>query len=230
MTDSGRRVPPYDDPVRPKKELKLKTYEYEMPFNYENIVLERIWRGGEFHGVEMNPTNTLCTSGDKHIPGDSITITEEEPIVRVEVIGSACTPPGFIMLEAEPVEGWRRPDEVAETMPTRFRVDGLWGMHLRADQWIRKIDPDTGDTFQPRSPQGYPDRLPARFADQGMAIKSVYREFPLAGMSCAAFAIPPSIQVRVMGGSAVPGWHEDNAPDDVQYSFRTIRVTVVSEQ
>ena len=91
--------------------------------------------------------------------------------------------------------------------------------------WIRG---NREDTFEPSRPEGYPERLPARFADRGLAIKAIYREFPLAGMSCAVFAIPPSKSVRVMGGGAVPGWHEDNWPDDVQYSFRTIRVTVVS--
>ena len=229
MSDSDKRIVGYpDDPPRPKKELKLRTYEYEMPFNYENVVVDRIWQGGEFHGVEMNPTNTLCTSGDKHLPGDAIIITEEEPIVRVEVIGSACTPPGHIMLEAEPIEGWRRPDEVSEVMPTRFLIDRLWGMHLRADQWIRKMKED--DNFEPSShPEAYPERLPEKFASRGYAMKAIAREFPLAGMSCAVFAIPPSKKVAIMGGGAVLGWHDENWPDDVQYSFRTIRVTVVSE-
>ena len=32
---------------------------------------------------------------------------------------------------------------------------------------------------------------------------------------------------RIQGGSTVPGWEEDNYPDDIHYSFRVIRVTVV---
>ena len=222
---SDKKVIPYDDPVRPKKELKLKTYEYELPFNYDNVVVERIWQGGETHGMELNPTNTLCTSGDKHIPGDGLTITEEEPIVRVEVIGSACTPPGFVMVEAEPVEGWRRADELAEVMPTRFRIDNLWGMHLRADQWLRKA----GGDFEPwQGKENYPatDRLPGWLKRRGADAKMIYQELPITGMSCAIFAIPPSRRVTIMGGSTFPGWHGDNNPDDVQYSFRMIRVTV----
>ena len=222
---SDKKVMPYDDPIRPKKELKLKTYEYELPFNYENVVVQRIWQGGEQHGMELNPTNTLCTSGDKHIPGDGITITEEDPIVRVEVIGSACTPPGFIMLEAHPVEGWRRDDELPEVMPTRFRIDNLWGMHLRVDQWAAR---KTGD-FEPwQGKENYPQTLPEKFVARGFKVKAIAREFPFTGMSCAVFSIPPSKKVVVMGGSTSLGWHDDNAPDDVQYSFRIIRVTVMS--
>ncbi len=226
MSTIGKRVPSYNDPVHPKKELKLRTFEYELPFNYENVVVDRIWQGGETHGMEMNPVNTLSTSGDKHLPGDAITITEDKPIVRVEVIGSACTPPGYIMLQAEPVEGWRRPDEVREVMPTRFRIDNLWGMHLRGDQWTRM----KGGNLEPwAGKENYPERLPEPFDSLGYAIKTIYREVPLAGMSCAVFAIPPSKRVSIMGGSTPLGWRDDNFPDDVQYSFRTIRVTVVDE-
>ena len=49
-------------------------------------------------------------------------------------------------------------------------------------------------------------------------------------MSCAVFEIPPSVRVRVMGGSQIPGWTDDNCPDDNHYSFRTIRTTVAVEQ
>ncbi len=51
----------------------------------------------------------------------------------VAVIGSACTTPGSVLVECEPVEGFRHDGEVEAALPVRFRVDGLWGMHLRAD-------------------------------------------------------------------------------------------------
>ena len=38
---------------------------------------------------------------------DGIVIRDEDPIVRVAVIGSACTPPGYVTLEGEPIDGWR---------------------------------------------------------------------------------------------------------------------------
>ena len=54
-----KRVKGYPfDPVKQKEELVLKTYEYDMPFNYSNVT---VWRnnyhGSEFHGVELFPQN-----------------------------------------------------------------------------------------------------------------------------------------------------------------------------
>jgi hypothetical protein len=224
MVDSNKRVPGYpQDRVRPRKELRLRTFEYEMPFNYANVEMIRVgWQGSESHGVELNPTNSLCDRPE-HLAADAIVISEDEPIVRVELIGSACTPPGYIMLEAEPIPGWRRSDEVAEVMPVRFRVDNLWGMHLRVDQWTRQ---ETGEFTPFQNADSYPQQLPDWMHARKLAVKAVSREFPLAGMSCAVFAIPPSKKVRIMGGSSAMGWHTDNWPDDLQYSFRTVRITV----
>ena len=67
--------------------------------------------------------------------GDCIVIRETTPIVRVAVIGSACTPPGYVQVECEELDDWRRDDEIRDVMPVRFRANNLWGMHLRADQW-----------------------------------------------------------------------------------------------
>ncbi|HIE03261.1 MAG TPA: hypothetical protein EYP61_00730 [Candidatus Latescibacteria bacterium] len=206
MTD--RQVPPYPDQPQERVELLLRTYEYRHPFNYPNIRVERRYRGGESHGLEMNPINTRSPDPE-HLPADRIVITEELPIVRVAVIGSACTPPGYVTLEAEPVDGFRREDELEEVMPVRFRADGLWGMHLRADQWLEP------------NPGGRP--VPGR---EGASFRCTGREFPLAGMSCAVFEVPMSRKVVISGGSAVPGWTTDNFPDDAHYSFRIIRVTV----
>ncbi len=45
-------------------------------------------------------------------------------------------------------------------------------------------------------------------------------------MSCAVLDVPASRTVRVSGMGAIPGWSEDNYPDDVHYSIRFIRTTV----
>jgi hypothetical protein len=70
--------------------------------------------------------------------------------------------------------------------------------------------------------QGYPQDAPRE--------KELLRfDLPVAGMSCAVFHLPKSRTVRINGGSTVPGWEEDNYPDDIHYSFRVIRVTVVDQ-
>ena len=220
----SRRVEPYPEKLQVRTELKLKTYEYHMPFNYENITVDRKYRGGEFHGVEMFPIAEAAppkaTSGK---PAEAIVLAEESPIVRVVVIGSACTPPGYVTLEAETVEGFRRTQETAERlaeidgiMPIRFRINDLWGMHLRFDQWAEK---DGGRPL----PDDIPDKYKGRFS----GYRCTDREFPLAGMSCAIFEIPESNRIRISGGSQIPGWTDDNYPDDCHYSFRIIRTTVV---
>lgn len=197
----SKKVPPYEDIMKEREELVLKTYEYVLPFNYPNVEVNRSWDGGEQHGMELFPITSV--DGKHHPPSDSITIVEEEPIVRVVVIGSACTPPGYVTVEAEPTDDFRRPKEDIEAMPVRFRQDGLWGMHLRVDLLREKA----GDTYTEK-------------------VKSHYKELPIAGMSCATFEIPKSKKVIIKGGSVIAGWHEDNYPEDAHYSFRIIRVTV----
>ena len=132
---SERRVEGYpDDPVRERNELTLKTFEYKVPFNYLNVDVDREWVGGEPHGMELFPLKTLpSTSGKIKAPGDAIVINEDDPIVRVEVVGSACTPPGSVMLEAATIDGESHSGENKDALPVRFRIDNLWGMHLRFD-------------------------------------------------------------------------------------------------
>jgi hypothetical protein len=169
-----------------------------MPFNYPNVQVRRVWYGSEPHGVELFPIKQTDIHKQSLMPADSIVIHEDEPIVSVVVIGSACTPPGYVTLEAEPIDGERRGDETVRALPMRFRVDNLWGMHLRGD--LLREGPEV-----------------------------TYRTLPVAGMSCAVFHLPKSRTVRIKGGSTVPGWEEDNYPDDIHYSFRVIRVTVVDQ-
>ena len=248
---SERRVHPYPDPPRTREELVTKTYEYHMPFNYENITVSRhFFHGTELHGVEMSPVNSVRDVPGKPVPPDTIAIAEDEPIVRVVVIGSACQPPGFVQLEAETTEEFTRPVDVPAVMPVRCRIGNLWGMHLRADTWAGRVDGTVYDNLgrpyppipearkemwmrqQVQSEGGDPDEDSEALArarqQQGMMqVKSHYRENPLAGMSSAMFEIPKSRKVIISGGSELYPWTEDNYPGDVHYSFRIIRTTVV---
>jgi hypothetical protein len=50
------------------------------------------------------------------------------------VIGSACAPPGFVLLHAEPVE-WKYPRS-----GVKMRIENLWGEHIRIEPWTKQID------------------------------------------------------------------------------------------
>ena len=222
-----KNVFPYKDGVQKRIVLgNYRTYEYRVPFNYENVNVVRLYNCGETHGLELNPINSYWPDPN-HRPADYIEISEKEPIVRVEVIGSACTPPGYVQLAAEPLPGFFREDELQGVVACRFRINNLWGMHLRVDQWLSKIE-------VPRSineEAGAYFDLPDKFVESNPALKGCrskldYREFPLTGLSCAVFSIPLSGKIRITGGSEVAGWVDDNFPDDAHYSFRIIRVTV----
>ena len=221
----------WEDPIGPKRKLVLDTYEYIVPFKYPNIEVERSLLGGEPHGMEMyvvpegveedairglNAPDKDPTKGNRY--ADGILIKEEEPIVRVAVIGSACTPPGYVTLEGEEIDGWRRGDEMVEAMPVRMRIDNLWGQHLRIDQALECHVEKAGRPF--------PEKMPERWKEFSSGTRCTFKEIPLAGMSCAIFETPPCKWVRISGGSANPGWKSDNCPDDNHYSFRIIRVTV----
>lgn len=219
-----QHIPGYDDPVQEPEELSFKTIEYRMPFNYRNITVNRAYQGGEWHGVETFPIKTHPEDKATSCrPADYIEIRQEDPIARVVVIGSACTPPGWVGLECDPIEGFRRPNEVTQTIPARFRIDGLWGMHLRWDQWSA----GPGEKLEMNHPghEYYPEELPP--GQSHNRLKAIDREFPQLGMSCAVFEIPQSRTVRILAGSQVPGWTIDNFPDDVHYSIRVIRTTTV---
>ncbi len=190
-----RRIIGYpDDPVQEKEELQERTYQYGFPFNYPNVEVDRVWVGGEKHGMELFPIKpTDGSTASTNTPGDGIVITEDEPIVRVVVIGSACTPPGMVLLECDTIDNESHPGENPKALPVRYRIDNLWGMHIRADL---------------------------------LNAGGEYQQHPLTGLSSATFDIPPSKSVRVMSAGAIPGWSEDNYPDDAHYSVRYIRTTV----
>ena len=206
-----------------------------MPFNYPNIAVNRRYlRGAEFHGIEMNPVNSIGVDNEHRIP-DNITIEEDNPIVRVVVIGSACTPPDWVQCEAFPTEAFHKPVDVPGGAAVRYRINNLFGTHLRCDTWLAQAEgeccDERGRTYESIPDerlamwQGVPvEKLDRRKLNQRM--KSHYRENPLVGMSCAIFEIPKSGKVIITGGSEVCAWSDDDYPDDVHYSFRMIRTTL----
>ncbi|MBA7517470.1 hypothetical protein ES705_09524 [subsurface metagenome] len=107
----------------------LVIYEYWAPFNYPNIKVE-LGRVDPYMGAEFNPDGVEL---DKPSYG-AITIVEKEPIVEVAVIGSACVPPGFVLLQAEPLE-WKYP-----RTGVKMKIDNLWGQHIRINQWKKGVD------------------------------------------------------------------------------------------
>ncbi len=223
--------------VATQKKVRMVTevYEYDMPFKYDNIKVVRWFvPGREGHGVELGVINAIPQDGlADPIPfeADNILVEEKNPIVRVAVIGSACTPPGYIQLDCEPIPEWRNAWESVSVMPVRFRAENLWGMHLRVDALLTdtpNIKPklnSTGMTYE-KMPEMVKELYPST-REKPWHCKTHYCENPLAGMSCAVFEIPPSLRVRVSGGSTSTGWTSDNFPTDNHYSFRTIRTTVL---
>ncbi len=55
QNSDSRKTEPYPEKLQVRGELTLKTFEYVMPFNYENTFVDRRYGGGEFHGVELFP-------------------------------------------------------------------------------------------------------------------------------------------------------------------------------
>lgn len=217
--------------------LVTETYEYRAPFKYENIHVRRhFMRAREAHGVEMNTINyRVDEHRDAHdFAGDAITLRDTQPIVRLVVIGSACTPPGWVQVECEPAEGFHDPMEFEGALAPRFRVEGLWGMHMRVDALLTTTPGVTprfdrvNEEPQPyaRQPEGM-DKLYPSTRERPQYAKAHYREHPLVGMSCAVFEIPASKVVHIQAGSQIPAWQSDNFPGDHHYSVRLIRTDVL---
>jgi len=144
----GERLP------QTRRPFTLAHYQYDAPFLYPNFRVElgRPWENATNHaqpdvpeeqwgvltpenrpgyvGAEVNPDGVELDVP----PYGAITFVEDEPIVEVTVIGSACVPPGYVLLFGEPAEWkyWR----TGVTM----RADNLWGEHMRWDTWSKGID------------------------------------------------------------------------------------------
>lgn len=219
--EEEKRVFPYSDPVQKNYiYTDFVTREYLVPFNYKNVNVVRVYNCGEKHGMELNPLNAYWPDPSQP-PADYIEVIEDDPIIKVEVIGSACTPPGYIQLMFDPCDDFYRPDEPRSVTATRMRINNLWGMHLRADQWLS----ETPGVKSRVRPEPY-DPPPEKTLRNGKHVKADWHEFPLVGFSTGVFSIPRSKSIRITGGSEIPGWVGDNYACDGHYSFRIIRTTV----
>jgi hypothetical protein len=103
--------------------------EYWAPFNYDNFYVD-LGRTDPYVGAEYNSDGVELDIP----PYGAITFVEDDPIIGVDVIGSACVPPGFVQLFAEPLE-WKYP-----RTGVKMKVDGLWGEHLRVNLWKKGVD------------------------------------------------------------------------------------------
>ncbi len=128
-----------------RKAFQVIHYQYDAPFFYENVRVElgRPWENATNRAVEDLGEDQWGRMTDELKSGyvgaefnedgveldvppyGAITFVEEDPIVEVTVIGSACVPPGYVMLFGEPVE-WVYP-----RTGVKMRADNLWGEHLR---------------------------------------------------------------------------------------------------
>jgi len=226
-----RVVKPFADPIQNVIEFTTITREYHHPFHYKNITHHCFCNDPSNAGIEINPCNSIDGRTDpyKPEPGDYIALVEERPIVRLVIIGSACTPPGWVAIEAEECEGFRRPDEMVELMPVRMRIENLWGTHVRGDCWI-KDGTDTGIPLPEHFTNNWPYNYQTDFPKTHRYTQVTANNYPLAGMSCAIFELPASKKVRIMGGSLTYGWTNDGASSgDNHYSFRMIRADVLGK-
>ena len=137
-----------------RKSYQMVRYQYDAPFFYENFRVElgRPWENATnqskedlteekwgvmsedlrdgYVGAEFNPDGVELDVP----PYGAITFVEDDPIVEIVVIGSACAPPGYVLLFGEPVE-WKYP-----RTGVKMRADNLWGEHIRVDPWKKGLD------------------------------------------------------------------------------------------
>lgn len=129
MTDLEREVKRIYRNKEPQKVevFTTKIKQYWAPFNYPNFVVE-LGRPGS--GAEINTEGVELDIP----PHGAITFTEEEPIIGVTVIGSACVPPGTVILHAEPIE------RKFPRTGVKMKAENLWGTHILAGPWKSGVD------------------------------------------------------------------------------------------
>jgi hypothetical protein len=136
------------------KAFSIVHHQYDAPFLYSNFRVElgRPWENATNRATPDVPEEEWGIITDENRPGyvgaevnpdgveldvppyGAITFVEEHPIIEVTVIGSACVPPGYVLLYGEPVQWkyWRT--------GVKMRADNLWGEHMRWDTWSKGID------------------------------------------------------------------------------------------
>ena len=128
-----------------REAFRIVYHQYDAPFFYENFRVElgRPWENATNHAREDAPEQQWGIMTDELKVGyvgaefnqdgveldvppyGAVTFVEDEPIVEVTVIGSACAPPGYVWLFGEPVE-WKY-----HRTGVKMRAEGLQGEHLR---------------------------------------------------------------------------------------------------
>jgi len=102
-------------PVRQREVIKTERRAYTSPFMYDNVDV------GNFY--EIDPTKGIELKADEGF----ITITEDKPIVAVNVVGSGCVPRGYNICEwwadGESI------DNMKDQLVKRQRIDNLNGTH-----------------------------------------------------------------------------------------------------
>lgn len=148
MADMKNKVP------QKRTAFEIVHYQYDAPFLYDNFRLElgRPWENATnrltddlpeeqwaimaeqlksgYIGAEVNSDGVELDVP----PHGAVTFVEDDPIVEVTVIGSACAQPGYVLLYGEPVQ-W---DYCRSGV--KMRAEGLWGEHLRWNVWAKGID------------------------------------------------------------------------------------------
>ena len=98
-------------------EYTIRYYEYQAPFNYDNVNCEL---GREGTGTGAHPDGMELDIP----PYGAVTVEEDEPIIQVSVIGSPCIPPGTVLVYGEPYV-W-----TYGRSGVKYKQDNLWGEHL----------------------------------------------------------------------------------------------------
>ena len=102
-------------PVRQPEKFTTERRVYTTPFMYDNVEV------GEFS--EIDPTKGIEFIADTGY----LTITEDQPIVAVTVVGSGCTPKGYVICE-----WWDQGesiDNMKDQLVKRQRHENLNGIH-----------------------------------------------------------------------------------------------------
>jgi len=169
----------------------VRTYEYWAPFNYPNV---RVELGRENTGAEFNMDGVELDVP----PYGAITVEEEEPIVGVEVIGSACISPGYVILHGEPLD-WKYP-----RTGVKMKMENLWGQHVLGSIW--KLGVDEGN----------------RHAGMSSAYFSIPESRKVTIMAGGSPDVEASTSSYTPPSEAIA----ENSWADPHYCVRTIRITV----
>ena len=210
------RAPQDNNKLGPPQEVEVFETEhhlYRSPFHYRNVTIDH-WSEYSQKGVEI--------FGDV----GSITIVEEKPIVSVTVVGSACSTPGYNILE-----WWADGEGLKNTrgqLIKRQMIEGLKGQH---NAWPQKALSEKQTFESVEEAEAFVEQLQSIV--YGMS-NGYYRPGPIMGglyENTAYFRIgeadPVARKIIIRGGSLDyedPGTDRERYPGD--YAVRLIDVLV----